>query len=81
MLMHEKTCDPYSKYCKFKNFHENFICDVKKLQLEHDLPTSVNGRVILPFWRVIFPETLQTLVKFSEFTVELVKLLRITRIK
>ena len=40
------------------NFRENFIfansvkrnvCDVKNLQLEHGLPTSVNGRVIWPF--------------------------------
>ena len=41
--------------CKFGNFRENFIfansvkrhiCDVKKSQLGHDLPTSVNDRAI-----------------------------------
>ena len=44
------------KYCKLKNFRENFIfansvmiCDVKISRLEDDLPTSVNGRVISPF--------------------------------
>ena len=46
------------KYCKFKNFRENFIfannvkrhiCDVKNSPLGHDLPRSVHDRVILPF--------------------------------
>ena len=41
-----------------QNFYENFtlanrvkrhICEVLKSQLEHDLPTSVNDIVILPF--------------------------------
>ena len=45
-------------YCKFGIFHENFIfvnrikryiCDVRNSQLVHDLPISVNDRVILPF--------------------------------
>ena len=48
----------YISYCKFENFGENFIFmnsnkrhiwDVNNLQLGHDLPTSVNDRVILPF--------------------------------
>ena len=47
-----------SVYCKFRNFRENFIfansikgyiCQVKILQLRHDLPISVNDRMILPF--------------------------------
>ena len=45
-------------HCKFRNFGENFIlansvkrhsCDIKNSQLGHDLSTSVNDRVILPF--------------------------------
>ena len=48
----------FSLYWIFRNFLENFIfvknvkrhvCDVKDLRLVHDLPTSVNGRVISPF--------------------------------
>ena len=44
--------------CKSGNFRENFIfaicvkrhiCDAKKSRLGHDLPISVNGRVISPF--------------------------------
>ena len=47
------------KYCKFGNFRENFIfengtkrqiCDVKNSQQRHDLPISVNVRVISPFY-------------------------------
>ena len=47
---------PY--YCKFGNFRENFIfanrvtrhiCDVQTSRLRHDLPISVNDRVILLF--------------------------------
>ena len=43
-------------YCKFGNFHKNFIfansfkrhvCDVKNSRIRHDL--SVNDRVISPF--------------------------------
>ena len=46
------------KYCKFGNFGENFIfansvishiCDVKNSRLGHDLPFSVNDRMISPF--------------------------------
>ena len=44
-------------YCKFGNFRDIFfansvighICDVKKSRLGHDLPISVQDRVILPF--------------------------------
>ena len=45
-------------YCIFGNFRENFIfansvkihiSDVLNLRLGHDLPISVNNRVILPF--------------------------------
>ena len=45
-------------YCKFGNFHENFIlmksvkglfCHAKNSRLGHDLPASVNDRVISPF--------------------------------
>ena len=48
----------WKHYCKFGNFCENFIyanwtkrhiCDVKSLPLGHDLPISVNNRVISPF--------------------------------
>ena len=47
------------KYGKFGNFRENFIFgkSIKRLisnsknsQLGHDLPISVNNRVILPFY-------------------------------
>ena len=43
-------------YCKFGNFRDNFlftnsvkrhICDIKKLQLGLDFPTSVNDTVVL----------------------------------
>ena len=45
-------------YCKFENFHENFIfansikiyiSQAKNSRLGHDLLTSVNDRVISPF--------------------------------
>ena len=39
-------------YCKLGNFRERVIrhiCHVKSLQLGHDLPTTVNDRVIPPF--------------------------------
>ena len=44
-------------YCKFGNFRDNFIfvnsvkrhiCDVKKSRLGHELPISVQDRVITP---------------------------------
>ena len=50
--------DITSKYCKFGNFRENFIFtnsvkrhifDVKISRLMHDLPISVNDRVISSF--------------------------------
>ena len=43
-------------YCKVGNFRENFIfansikrriCDVKNPQLDHDLPSLVNDRMVL----------------------------------
>ena len=74
-------------YCKSGNFRESFIfvnsdlrhiCDDKNSRLEHDLPILVNGRVILPFARILFSWNLayakfrenKTLAqKISEFTV------------
>ena len=71
-------------YCKSGNFCENFIfaesvkrriCDTKNSPLGHDLPASVNDRVISPFLEdFIFHETSKflenkTLAKISEFTV------------
>ena len=75
-------------YCKFGNFRENFIfangvkrhiCDVKNSRQRHDLPISVNDRVILPFHEgFIFTKFREkktriyenrTLAKISEFTV------------
>ena len=44
---------------RFGHFHENFIfansvkshiCGIKNALLGHDLPISVNDRVISPFW-------------------------------
>ena len=42
------------EYCKFGKFRKNnsikrHICNVKICDLGHDLPVSVNDRVILPF--------------------------------
>ena len=46
------------EYCRFGNFHKNFIfansikrhnSDVKNSRLRQDLPISINDRVILPF--------------------------------
>ena len=71
-------------YCKSGNFRENFIfansvkrhiCDAKNLRLGHDLPISVNDRVISPFREdFIFTKLAKfrknkTLAKISEFTV------------
>ena len=51
----QRQCD--TRYCKFGNFCENFIlansikrhiCDIK-IRDWHDLPSSVNDRVISPF--------------------------------
>ena len=33
----------------FANIVKRHICDIKNTQLGHDLPMSVNDRVILPF--------------------------------
>ena len=78
------TCRQWNEYCKFGNFRENFIfansvkrhnCDVKNSRLGHDLPTSVNDRVILSFREGYILTKLRkfheskTLAKISEFTV------------
>ena len=56
-------CGTQLIYCKFGNIRENFIfansvkrhiCDVK-MRLEHDLPRSVNDRVVCVFFaRILF---------------------------
>ena len=74
-------------YFKFGNFRENLIfaygvkrhiCDVKNSRQRHDLPISVNDRVISPFHEGFsFPRNFayakfrenKTLAKISEFTV------------
>ena len=72
------------EYFEFGNFRENFIfansvkrhiCDVENSRLGHDLPRSVNDRVISAFREdfvftkyVMFREN-KTLAKISEFTV------------
>ena len=78
----------FCSYCKFENFLENFIftksvirniCHVKNSSLGHDLPTSVNDRVNLPFGKGLifkkFPSARfrekRTLTKISQFTVAL----------
>ena len=65
-------------YCKSRIFCENFvfansikrhICDAKNSRLGHDLPISVNDRVISAFREDFkFRENI-ALVKISEFTV------------
>ena len=77
-------CPRWSQCCKFGNFRDNFIfansvkghiCDFQNSRLSHDLPISVQDRVILPFNEgFIFVKTSQfcenkTLAKNSEFTV------------
>ena len=75
-----------ARYCKSKNFLENFIFvnsakryiwDIKNLRLGHDLPRSVNDRVISAFRKDFvfmnfaytkFHEN-KTLAKISQFTV------------
>ena len=56
----EKKSLIFQYYCKSRNFRENYnfaynvkrqVWDVKNPRMVHDLPTSVNGRVIS-----IFPE-------------------------
>ena len=64
----------WKHYCKFGNFHENFIvtnsakrhiCDVKNSPPGHDLPISVNNRVISPFHKgFYFHETSNMLRSF-----------------
>ena len=49
------------RYCKLENFRENIIfmnsakrhiCDILNSRLEHDLPISLNSRVISPFHEI-----------------------------
>ena len=56
-LVFDKECIHFL-YCRFGNFCKNFIftkcikrhiSDVKNSRLRHDLPISINDRVILPF--------------------------------
>ena len=73
-------------YCKFENFRENYIfsksfkshiCDIKNLRLGHDLPISVNDRVIVQIARILFSRNFpyakfsenKNLTKISGFTV------------
>ena len=65
----------WAKYCKFVNSRQNFtfensvkrhICDIQNSRLKHDLPISVNDRVILQFPDCIF---WFNFAKISEFTV------------
>ena len=60
-------------YCKFENFLENFIfansvkrhiCDVQTSRLRHDLPISVNDRVILSFREGLIATKLPIYAKF-----------------
>ena len=53
------------------------ICDIKNSQLGHDLPISVNDRIIFPFGKnyAKFHEN-KTLTKISEFTVTINCLLK-----
>ena len=51
----------------FANRVKSRICHVKIMRLGHDLLTSVNDRVILPFAYTMFRENI-TLMKISEFT-------------
>ena len=68
-------------YCRFGNIRKNFIfannikslrhtSDVNNLQLRHDLPKSINERVILPFREGLISmklriwDVLQVLAKF-----------------
>ena len=71
------------EYGKFGNFRENFfaksvkrhICGVKNSLLWHDLPISINDRVISPFREdFVFTVPLsenKTLAIISDFTVPL----------
>ena len=61
-------------YCKFENFHENFIfansvkihiCNINNLRLGQDLPISVNDRVIWPFCEDLIFTKLSTKTKTS----------------
>ena len=68
------------KYCKFRIFLENFIfaksvkryiCNIKNLQLGHDLPITVTDRMLYPFCEsfIFTKREIKTLTKISEFTV------------
>ena len=63
------------RYCKFRNFRENFIfansvkrliCDVKNSRLGYDLPPLLNVRVISPFPEGIIFTKLIASAKFGE---------------
>ena len=67
----------WAKYCKFRNFRENFFFfansvkrhifyDVQNSRLKHDLPISVNDRVILSFHEGFIFAKLRTYAKFHE---------------
>ena len=72
-------------YCKFGNFREKFIftksvkrpfCDAKISRLMHNLPLSVNDRVITSFRDdIIFTKIREykTLAKMSDFAVIFLK--------
>ena len=62
------------RYCKFGNFHENFIfansmkihiCDIKYSRLGHDLPLPYNNRVISLFPWVLFSQNFSSFVKIN----------------
>ena len=65
-------------YCKFRNFGDNFIflksikrhiCHVKNSRQGHDLPISVNDRMILPFCQGFIHFTKIKPWRISKFTV------------
>ena len=74
----------YKSYCKLENVRENLIftnnierhiCDVKKSRTGHDLPISVNDRVISPihkaliFTKLRICEVLQKLNSHKNFQI------------
>ena len=63
------------RYCKFGNFHENFIFansakrhiwDVQTSRLRHDLPISVNDIVILSFREGLIFRKVRIYAKFCK---------------
>ena len=68
----------FREFIIFANNVTRHICDVNNLPLGHDLPLSVNDRVISPFHEILFSRNLayakfhknKTLEKYSEFTVK-----------